>query len=367
MTRITTLRMCLLSFVLLFSYITFQIWNIPLSRTKPVTITIENVPLSAQEQEQTERCSPPPLDVSGPHFHAPSSNRTYEVESAEYLPDCRPGTPLLIAFTSMQCMLDQTILSYLAEGWPSSQILVLDNSGRSSENAAGVLQRDHYASLNYTKLLEHYKVSFYRIPVRLTFAQLQNLYLDIARESNWTDFYWTHQDIVIRSYPTDPPSTPFYFHVLDEQRELMGRDPGKWAFGFYNYDLLSHVNVRVLDKVGYWDDRIPFYKADCDFYRRTRLAGLFIYDYDAGYVFDVEQCLTDLNSLKQPHGTSAYVELTTELALMQANKKSHAKERNKWRGRLVDGPISPDFGYAFWRVSDAGERNYRSKWHTDAC
>ena len=43
-------------------------------------------------------------------------------------------TPLLIGFTRNWYLLEQAVVSYLAAGWPSSELIVIDNSGVMDSN-----------------------------------------------------------------------------------------------------------------------------------------------------------------------------------------------------------------------------------------
>ena len=47
----------------------------------------------------------------------------------------------------------------------------------------------------------------------------------------------------------------------------------KWGVVFTNYDALVAINTALIDDVGLWDNNIPWYFSDNDFYRRVRLGG----------------------------------------------------------------------------------------------
>ena len=42
---------------------------------------------------------------------------------------------------------------------------------------------------------------------------------------------------------------------------------------FTNYDALLAMNTALIDDVGLWDQNLPWYHSDEDFYRRVTLAG----------------------------------------------------------------------------------------------
>lgn len=48
-------------------------------------------------------------------------------------------------------MLEQTIMSYIQEGWPNEQIVILDNTGYALESGQGQSQPEEHYFLNYTK------------------------------------------------------------------------------------------------------------------------------------------------------------------------------------------------------------------------
>ena len=86
-------------------------------------------------------------------------------------------------------MLEQTLRSFIMEGWPPSQIVVFDNTGVALRNDAGINARDQPTYLNYTHLQRIYGVAIYKLPVRLTFSQCQNYFLDVAQHQNITNFF----------------------------------------------------------------------------------------------------------------------------------------------------------------------------------
>ena len=329
----------------------------PPTAAKTSPTRLDDIPDTDHGLIRFDECPPPPINLPDILFHEPTSRSNLHLPSTDYLPRCRPRTPLFIAFASQQCLLYQVVVSFIAEGWPASQIVIFDNSGQSAKNVEGSSPSDHPSTLNYTTLLTEYGVAVFQLRVRLTFAQLQNTWLDIAKQSNMSDYYWAHQDIVVRSFLRDPAYRFFYHGILEEQTLLASKNPQKWAFGFHNYDLLSHVNVRVADRVGLWDDRIPYYPTDCDYCSRARHDNLMIYDYEAGMIYDVASCLANVNSLLLHPATHDYGRVTEELVEMQSPKLRHRDGRNLWQG----------YDRAYSNLEAASRQQYRLKYKTDDC
>lgn len=331
--------------------------------------------------DSSHQCPPAPISIRDPLFHAAETATPHlRISEENAAPLCRPATPLLIPFTSNFCLLQQTILSYIAEGWPSSQIIVIDNTGMAELNVQRILNFENHSFLDYSLLLRSYGVHIYRTPTRLTLSQLQNLMLSLAREEGWSDFYQSHQDIVVRSRLPKNATEPyrsFYQRVLQEHSEVRAKyGPTEWGLGFFHSDWLSHVNVLAANKIGPWDVLIPYSPADCDYYSRTRLKGFKIFDFDAGDIYDVATCLDEVEDhLVDFLFSSDHRALTdrTLLAMEWEKRKGRGKgnglERhdNTWQGRLYDGSLANDFGPMFQSLVEVGKKNYRLKWRTDQC
>jgi hypothetical protein len=321
------------------------------------------------EGNRTWKCPPEPLNIPGLFFYpALSIASRFEINRRKATPPCRPPTPLFIAFASKFCLLQQALLSYIAEGWPPSQIVVVDNTGSWWANLHERLTQDNHTFLNHTLLRQTYGVNIYAMPTRLSFAQLQNTLLTLARTSGWPDFYSSHQDIVIRSSIVKV-GMPFYHSVLQE-RELHSPVPATdstWAITFFHYDWLARTNVHAATQVGSWDVLIPWYPTDCDYYRRTRLRGYSIVDHYAGEIFDLATCLPDPETkLFLPTDAAQNANVTETLRQMGISKGEHKQGRNIWQGRERGG-IADDFGPRFTELVQAGRENYRAKWGTSRC
>lgn len=307
-------------------------------------------------------CSPPAVWLPGPFFYAAKSSGAITVPEQNLAPLCRPKTPLFISYGSGWCLLLQALLSYIGEGWPPSQIVVVENTGQSDFNAQGTINPRDPTFMNYSLLLDTYGVNIYRSPVRQTFAQMQNLLLELARERNWTDFYQSHQDIVVRGRGSEA-----FYHAVLREHALASAHGNDWAFTFFEYDWLSHINTQSTINVGPWDFLIPWYTADCDYYSRTRHEGLKILSFSAGDIFDVAACLPDPEALLAPRNTTTYFLADTALRTLAQTKKHSKKGRNTWQGLQEDGTISSGFGPSYKHLVEAGRTNYFRKWHTHSC
>ncbi|KAJ9657847.1 hypothetical protein H2198_004043 [Neophaeococcomyces mojaviensis] len=315
------------------------------------------------------QCPPPPLRWDEKGFYPADSNvKTLEIAPGKIAPLCRPSTPLFIAFGSKCCLLEQTIASYIAEGWPCSQIVVVDNTGHALENAAGSVQDSEHYHLNYTRMQKNYGVSVFGLPIRLTFAQYQNWLLHLAKREGIDDFYWSHQDIIVRS---DPNLFPSFFHgILAEKEQLASRfskGSKEWAFGFFSYDWLAHVNVRAAEVVGQWDQWIPYYHSDCDYYGRARRKELLMFDFPIGRFFDVGSCLTSPQALFAQAQFDNAFELDDVLQQMHGTKADERNHGGSWQGRTADKDVSDDSGPGFEYQIDAGRKWFKKKWGTWQC
>lgn len=259
-------------------------------------------------------------------------------------------------------MLEQALLSYIAEGWPPSHIIVVDNTGTASP------EPNHHAYLNYSRLTEEYGTSIYRLPTRQSFSQVQNYIRELAMTQSWSDFYISHQDVVVRSQREMKPYTSFYNRVLIENCETHQRYlNAEWALTFFAYDWLSHVGIPASRDIGPWDVLIPWYPSDCDYYSRARLKGKVIYDFKAGKVYDVADCLLDARRrLFLPASDPEAAEVDRELLSMATQKRTGSAGRNTWQGGGLLGG-EDDFGDRYAALVKAGRKNFRWKWGTDEC
>lgn len=329
-------------------------------------------------------------------------------------------TPLFIGFTRNWPMLLQCVSSYIAAGWPADDIFVVENTGtfRSNKDGRLTLQNPFFLDHAQLKLLG---VHILTTPTLLSFAQLQNYYLNVALQRGWENFFWSHQDVIVFSdeevqkkdrdhdYDQDPYAT-IYERAVGLLRYLNGPDMPAWATHFFAYDHLTLVKRDAYLQVGAWDTHIPFYSSDCDMYLRLHWAGYWQPQSEAGLVFDVNSRLDDIGALfrlphahasfegdplfhdpnrpmaeaeqKQEYEVRAWVEKEGESfqhlvavaeRMMEAKWADEGIWRNTWQAKQGGG-----FGEPFYRdpngfeegvknMIDAGRRVFADKWGHRGC
>ena len=195
-------------------------------------------------------------------------------------------------------MLQQTVLSYIAAGWPRNDFIIVDNSGTLDSNEKDLLSKDNAFRLDYHVLRSRYGVSILQTPTLLNFAQLQNFFLRTALTEGWDYYFWSHMDVGVLSYEDQMPYRSFYSRVLGILQEagVTNRSKRTWAAKFFNFDYLTVVNVQAWRKIGQWDTFIPYYATDCNAYSRARLHGYDIDDVTVGHIFDVANTIDDPES-----------------------------------------------------------------------
>ena len=256
-------------------------------------------------------------------------------------PHVQEKTPLLIGFTRNWRILQQCVVSYVTAGWPPEDIYVVENTGVMDSNTRNLLSLQNPFFLNHTRL-ELLGVNVLVTPTLFTFAQLQNFYLWTALQNKWSQYFWSHMDVLALSWEDGgigrdrkpPPEAgefkSLYQRAVDILRETnetdwapaKGREydnshgppenwgekieqpptseqltPKRWAARFFAYDHLAVVQTKAYEEVGGWDTSIPFYMADCDMHERLFMRGFKITDAEAGYVFDAGTGLDDLEVL----------------------------------------------------------------------
>ncbi|KAF3269967.1 hypothetical protein TWF217_008313 [Orbilia oligospora] len=331
----------------------------------------------------------PPLDEER-YPAVPSYNILSETSdilaSARNMTSQSPVTPLFVPFTRNFVMLRQTILSYIAAGWPRDQIYIIDNSGTMDANYNGLLSVTNPFYLNYKLFRGRYGVNIVRTPTLLNFAQLQNYMLATAINQNWTHFYWTHQDVVVLSDELSTPYHSLYERVLTSLVSLIPtmnskstlQGGSRWSIVWYDFDWLTLVNVGVASSpkngVGSWDTFVPYYATDCDYYERLRLSGYPILERKVGDIFDLSKPVPNAesaffrkarNNTEEDSGrlcgSSQYTELKNKLKLMM--KEKGASGRNTWQDAQKGGKGEPwtydpsGFQTAWWDMAAAGSSN----------
>ncbi|CAJ2512046.1 Uu.00g076710.m01.CDS01 [Anthostomella pinea] len=223
------------------------------------------------------------------------------------VPHVEEQTPLFIGFTRNWPLLLQCVSSYVAAGWPASDIYVVENTGTFRANRQHELSLQNPFFLNHTAL-HLLGVNVLATPTLLTFAQLQNYFLHTALQRNWPTFFWSHQDVLVISdedvwkkdrdhdWDHDPYAT-IYERCVGLMRYLSGPDMPPWGTHFFAYDQLTLVNRDAYLDVGAWDTHIPYQSADCDMYLRLHWAGYWQPQSEAGLIFDVGTALDNIGAL----------------------------------------------------------------------
>lgn len=384
---------------------TFQETNLPTTiiSTSIVSPTTPPAPTSTHEIVKQEPTPASPLDepILGPASHpfqlyypgiprnATHINRLKPAPHNTPPPN-RTRTPLFISFTRNNEMLLQCILSYLAAGWPPTDILIIDNSGTMDANPLSQLSPSNPFYLDYRTLREVYGVSVLQTPTLLSFSQLQNFFLRTAMAAGWEYYFWGHMDVVVLSDESLTPYKSFYARVLDVLESVMPSNTTNpqtpaWALRFFNYDYLTLINVPAMQEIGLWDTFIPYYASDCDFYSRVHLSGLDTsasIQASAGKIYDVASVVPSLESKLFPQpppqttelNGKAYQALAWELESLQRFKQSdQATHRNSWQGEKKGGGGErwtydvEGFDRAWWVMAGAGQSIYEKKWGTREC
>ncbi|KAF7504728.1 hypothetical protein GJ744_001797 [Endocarpon pusillum] len=301
----------------------------------------------------------------------------------------RARTPLLIPFTRNNGMLQQTVLSYIAAGWPREDIIIIDNSGTMDANDRGLLSKDNPFYLDYKTLRTRYRVSILQTPTLLSFSQLQNYFLRTSMSHNWRYFFWSHMDVAVLSDEETEPYKSFYNRVMDILNDLGLSSPDAthasssetWALKYFTYDWLTLINVSPWRKIGQWDTFIPYYSSDCDAYSRVVMNGFSKDDVRAGHLFDIPDVIKDperkffpdLNNQSEMTQLNSprYKALLAELRKLQDDKPRSS--RNKWQGSNTGGKGEPwtydpdGFEKMWWDTAGFGRELYKKKWGTEEC
>ncbi|KAM0282040.1 hypothetical protein ACHAQH_003246 [Verticillium albo-atrum] len=284
--------------------------------------------------------TPPPI---------PAWNVARDNLHVEYGLDYAP--PLLVGFGRNWPMLLQTVVSYITAGWPAEQIYVIENTGVQFSNQKGKLSLQNPFYLNH-KHLKKLGVNIVQAPVLMTFAQMQNFFINLAHINRWPYYFWSHMDVLALSFEDGkegltPPSTdPGYKTIYELSLRALNdtlESDDRWGLRFFAYDHLALVNREAYDDVGGWDVMIPFYIGDCDMHSRLSMAGWSQKDYSAGIITDVALALDDLQALYRVPGVKpSFTDPSPPDEKEAKKKKKEKKERKKQKGRRdSDEPLPP--------------------------
>jgi hypothetical protein len=259
---------------------------------------VDNFPLAAAAHSVTEL---PPI----PPWNRPPS------------PHVPENTPLFIGFTRNWRLLQQAVVSYITAGWPPEDIYVIENTGTMKSNELGLLSIQNPFFLNHSRL-HMFGVNVITTPTLLSFSQLQNFYIWMGIQNNFTTYFYGHMDVIVLPYEDQYISPPFngespntyngfksiYERAVDALRLAISPEPDlnssnsskPWATRFFSYDRLALVNREAYESIGGWDTAIPYYFSDCDMHDRLKMYG-FEYngpDVEIGDFCDVSWSLDDL-------------------------------------------------------------------------
>jgi hypothetical protein len=147
-----------------------------------------------------------------------------------------------------------------------------------------------------------------------------------ALEKNWTEYFWSHEDVVVFSFEQDamlsptpsttttrsssgstPQATPtsLYQRAAAILAYLRQPETPRWANHFFSYDHLTLVNRDAVLDIGGWDTHIPYYASDCDMYDRLMWAGYWNGESSIGLIFDVSSVFDDVSALLRIPGVHA--------------------------------------------------------------
>ena len=98
----------------------------------------------------------------------------------------------------------------------------------------------------------------------LTCSQTFNFIMQLTREMGANICIWMHNDA--------EAGPGVCLELLNRAREY-NAEGRKWGILWTYYDTLSAINTDLLDVVGEWDENLPQYFTDNDYYRRVKLAG----------------------------------------------------------------------------------------------
>ncbi|KAJ9609558.1 hypothetical protein H2200_005885 [Cladophialophora chaetospira] len=345
-------------------------------------------------------CTPDRLSLRGDDlFHPAEADLTPRIKAllppTNITSECHPLTPLLIPFESNTRLLQQTLLSYIAEGWPPGQIIVIDNSGASFNNLRGWNSPTEHTFLDCTLLRREYGVNVRQLGwYRRNVPELENLMLSMAKNAGRQKYYTSAQHVIVRNSPGNllDLSTnnatfregwkSFHAGVLKEANQTKSRhiwERGTFTFFDKNH-LVKLVNVDDCSKIGAWDTRIEYDLAECDYLTRTRQAGYPIsYAQDAGVVYDVDKCLyvSGSDSLEDALISRRQSEAATYHAIEKIQADKHRVEGQEgkwavtWQGRQYDGEgrlsHSENYGHLYAQLRRVGRWWYEHKWRTDRC
>lgn len=276
-------------------------------------------------------------------FPAAVEGRIPQILAVNQPPKSHHPTPLFIGFTRNWPILQQSVVSYIAAGWPPVDIYVVDNTGTMDSNELGLLSLQNPFFIDYPRL-RALGVNIITAPTLLSFAQLQNFFLYTAIRKKWRHYYWSHMDSAVLSDEGKQPYRSLYQRIIENWNSI--NEAEKWAIKFFAYDRLALVNVAAYKDVGGWDTHIPFYSTDCDFHARLHMKNYTTTDENVGHIFDVGGTVPDLSvfypgSPSEPLNSERFRSLHKLLDDIQRSKSDAKYGRNLWQAEQRGGKGEP--------------------------
>ena len=239
-----------------------------------------------------------------------------------------------LPYTFGYSMLLQTLEGYLQAGW--KDVVIVDNRWashlRSLSSAQGGLHFhspqlffysrsswDHYAFASREHLKKRYSVrDVVPVPAHLRFSQLQAFMDHLAIEAGLLAYFWGHTDILLLRNGRNP---------YEAAVECLASAKNDAGVVFFDYDRLCGVFTRSA-MAAPWDPFMPQYGADCDRYRRLRLAGLTVEDceYTIGAILHLKAAL-NTDDLAQLYNSS----MTLEQQIAFVDEKTKDTEPYSWK------------------------------------
>jgi hypothetical protein len=158
---------------------------------------------------------------------------------------------------------EHAVLTARAAGWSKANLVIIDTSS-SGQVARSSFIRDNTAFIYQT------------VPRDQSFIMLQNTAMLLAQAWDLSFYFWQHADVVIFSSGN---TSSFAERALATVRDA----PADWAVIFFAYDWFSAIKTSITRRFKY-DPGLYYYKGDCDFYHRIRLAGFKTINGRAGIV-----------------------------------------------------------------------------------
>ena len=253
------------------------------------------------------------------------------------------GPITYIPYTFGWPMLLQTLKGYQRAGW--RDIVIVDNSWSGSAVKA---RNDLRAKYGVRDVIAP--------PVRLRFSQLQAFLDHLLRIDGGRYYFWSHTDVLLV-----PFSKEGTYELARQQVEAADAE-GRLGVMFFNYDLLSAVTTSAGDAAP-WDPAMPQYGADCDRYRRLRLAGLDAIDkrIPLGEVVHLHSMLSDEEFDELYDGEGTVKQRAERVREMDAGREKYA-----WRHAAGALDVEDEMDRKAAQAEGEGGRVYHyAKWGED--